>query len=114
MAATPQDYITFESMLTLGGASIATFVVCNAMQAAFNFNPKWLALIVALFISFTTSIYSNHSSGPDLLLAAINGCLIFLTAVGGSATVGSLHNGSSAHREIAPVTTKRGFADSWF
>jgi len=44
----PKEFLTLQSMLTLsGGAAGATFVVCNGLQTAFNFNPRWLALAVA-------------------------------------------------------------------
>lgn len=40
----PKELFTPESMLTLTGAAGITFVVCNALQSALNFNPRWLAL----------------------------------------------------------------------
>ena len=48
----PKEFFTVQSMVTLTGATGATFIVCNGLQKAFNFNPKWLALAVAISISF--------------------------------------------------------------
>jgi hypothetical protein len=47
----PSEFFTLQSMLTLSGATTATYVISNGLQHAFNYNPKWLALAIALAIS---------------------------------------------------------------
>ena len=41
------DFFTLESLATFAGAVGATTVIANGCQRAFNFNPAWLALIIA-------------------------------------------------------------------
>jgi hypothetical protein len=43
----PKDFFTIQSVVTLSGVTGTTFVVCNGLQRAFDFNPKWLGLAVA-------------------------------------------------------------------
>ncbi|HZU29048.1 MAG TPA: hypothetical protein VFA04_26225 [Bryobacteraceae bacterium] len=46
-ASLPNQFFTDQSFFTVAGASAIVFVVCNSIQAAFNFNPRWLALAVS-------------------------------------------------------------------
>ncbi len=50
----PKEFFTAASMLTLAGATGATVIVTNGLQRAFNFNPIWLALLIAQAIAFFT------------------------------------------------------------
>ncbi len=43
----PNEFFTAESMFTMSGATGVTFVVSNGLQRAFNFNPRWLAFVIA-------------------------------------------------------------------
>ena len=63
--ALPNQFFTDQSFLTVAGASAAVFVVCNSLQAAFNFNPRWLALVVAEFIAFYGTYVSNNIHVPS-------------------------------------------------
>ena len=54
-AVTYDEFFTIQSMLTLTGATGATFVVANGLQKAFNFNPRWsIAQAISLFGVLTT------------------------------------------------------------
>ncbi len=46
----PKEFFTLQSMLTLSGATGATFVIANGLQRAFDFNPRWLVLLIAEII----------------------------------------------------------------
>lgn len=78
--------ITLASIGTISGASFATFVISSAIQKAFNYNPKWLALIIALIIALMISyiaMFSGSSEiGGGIMIGTINGCLVYLTAIG--------------------------------
>lgn len=83
----PHDFFTRESIVTFSGAVGITFVVSNAIQKAFDFNPKWFALFIAVIICMIGS-YLMNGGVLDYFLAFINGCLVFLAAAGGSQAVG--------------------------
>jgi len=83
MQELPQDFITWADMLSLGGASSATFVVGGAIQHVLNRNVRWISLAVALVLG--AFLFLTQASEPRLLdwiLGLVNGCLIYLTAVG--------------------------------
>lgn len=118
----PKEFFTIQSMVTLTGASGATFIICNGLQKAFDFNPKWLALVVALGLSFF-GVYETTAGRPsDYFIGLINGFLIFCTAAGATEFSGSKGNppGQALPRGEAnlagrPVKApKRKFGSSWF
>ena len=49
----PHSFFTNQSFVSLAGASAIVFVVCNTLQSALNFNPRWLALVVAEAVART-------------------------------------------------------------
>ena len=98
----PGDFFTRNSTATLAGAAGITSVICNSLQAIFNFNPKWLALLVSEVISF----YGNMGSGQhDYIIAILNGLLIFSTALGGTAAAAA---GAEKVGLGSAVNTRRG------
>jgi hypothetical protein len=104
-------------MFTLSGATAATFVVANAVQSAFDYNPKWLALAIAEALALGGAYFSG-SRGIDYLLAIVNGALIYCTAVGIthiSASVAKPQGpiGVSAGRATG-AHARRGFWAPWF
>jgi hypothetical protein len=121
----PKEFFTPESMLTLAGAAGSTFVVCNGLQKAFSFNPRWLALVIAevLVLAGTASTGATHPT--DYLVAFVNGFLVFLTAAGGTGAAGGASGAppaaggpvarmpSAAAPKTAPVPPRR-FLSPWF
>jgi hypothetical protein len=116
----PQEFFTLQSMLTLTGAAGATFVVCNGLQSAFNFNPRWLALVVAQCLS-VYGTYASHSATSvpsDYFVAVVNGFLIYATATGGTNILGgsaapAVARGA-ADAAAPQAGSRRGFLSSWF
>jgi hypothetical protein len=113
----PHSFFTNQSFFTLAGASAIVFVVCNALQSALNFNPKWLALVLAELVALYGTHASQNALVPsDYFLAALNGCLIYCTAVGGTTIAGS------SRRKARPKglaidsedPQRRDFTTSWF
>lgn len=104
-------------MLTLAGAAGATFVVCNGLQKAFNFNPRWLALAVAQVIVLSGTSATGATRLIDYLVGVINGFLVYLTAAGGTdmaaGTTGTqpVARGAATPSTVAP---KRRFLTPWF
>ena len=120
----PKDFFTQESILTFTGATGATFVICNGVQRAFGYNPKWLGLVIAICISILGVYNLDTSSTVDYVLAFINGFLIYCTAAGATEQLGQSANSGSAQpsSQASPPTTqstprpaeKRAFLSSWF
>ncbi|MBI1788646.1 MAG: hypothetical protein HYR60_13985 [Acidobacteria bacterium] len=102
----PHDFFTPQSALTLSGATTMTYVVASGCQAAFNFNPRWLALAIAIAIT-AFGTWNAHGGPVDYVFAIVNGFLVFLSAVGISATVPEKKSRSFGE-------TKRGFFARWY
>ena len=121
----PEEFFTLQSMLTLTGATGATFVVSNGLQKAFNFNPKWLALAIALVISLF-GVYASHGEGAphlvsDYFVGVINGFLIYCTAAGATHIAGDGGGGAPAQARGAADAPypqardrQRKFLSPWF
>ena len=129
---TQNDFFTAQSLLTFGGATLATFLVPNALQRAMNFNPRWLAFSVAEAICLIIVInqwWQGVATSPvDFVVAFVNGCLVFCSAVGATsigagATEGELvpktakeyespERHKHGHEKIAKP--ERGFFSPWF
>jgi len=118
-AELPKEFFTLQSMLTLTGATGATFVVSNGIQQAFGVNPKWLALLIAQGISqFGT--YASGGKGSDYFIATINGFLIFCTAAGATGIAAgqkglppTIVRGVTNTANAQPVARRR-FLTTWF
>jgi hypothetical protein len=113
----PKEFFTLQSMLTLAGAAGATFVVCNGLQKAFNFNPRWLALAVAQLIVLAGTSATGATRLIDYLVGVINGFLVYLTAAGGTDAAAGAAGAAPVARGAAAVPAaapKRRFLTRWF
>jgi hypothetical protein len=118
----PDSFFTAQTMFTFTGATGATFVIANGIQAAFNFNPRYLALVVALLITLVgTQVSSQSHDLSDYFVAVINGFLVYCTATGVTAIasrpapVGVVEKGLTPRPGTgAQITTRRGFLSAWY
>jgi hypothetical protein len=120
----PQEFFTVQSMLTLTGATGATFIVANAFQMALNFNPKWFALLIAIIIALFGVYQSHNVDEPhlfsDYFVGTINGFLIYCTTAGGTQILGQRNSPEATHRGVGPDPIKKGsvskrkFLTPWF
>ncbi len=127
----PNDFFTMESLTTFGGAVAATVIVPNAFQRGFNWNPRWLALVLAWAICFGVVIAGQVPGTPTpptaYIVAFINGCLVFCSAVGATAVGSSVTQPAPLPEKAGPDTAtaatggagsawprKRGFFSPWF
>lgn len=119
----PADFFTIGTMVTLSGATGATFVVCNGLQRAFNFNPRWLALLVAQIIVLVGVATVSKGELLDYFVGVINGFLVFCSAAGATGALGAesagtevVSRGNDIRRSGMPQTnsTRRHFLSSWF
>jgi hypothetical protein len=80
-----QQLYTVKTLVTLSGASAAVVVVSGIAGHVFDFNPKWLGLVVAVIIAFVGLTRLPRTQKRDaalLVVTLLNGCLIYSDAVG--------------------------------
>jgi hypothetical protein len=82
-----QDYISAQSIATLGGASVAVLAVANTLHYLLKVPGRWSASIMSLALAFGTQISFSQSGWFDYLIAFINSCVLFCTSLGLSDTV---------------------------
>jgi len=110
MPEVPKEFFTLQSMITLGGATAVTLLVANGIQRAFDFNPKWLALLIAEAISLFGVIATN-GHGADFAVGFVNGFLIFNTAAGLTGLGGT---GGGTRAAVMGPGDSRTFWSPWF
>ncbi|WJI79398.1 MULTISPECIES: hypothetical protein [unclassified Mesorhizobium] len=117
----PKDFFTIQSMLTLSGATGATFVVSNALQSALNFSPKWLALAIAEVVVLAGVYLTGNPSPVEYFIGLINGCLVYTSAAGatsvlggGAGPQGAIARGGTRGAAPDQVAPQRSFLSSWF
>jgi len=83
-AGIPGDFFTTASLGTLAGATGAVYSICGTIQRVFNFNPRWLALLVSILISYLGAYLTQSMGDPvtKYFVALVNGFLLFATATG--------------------------------
>lgn len=99
----PKELFTPQSAATLTGAVAITYVVSNTVQAVFNFNPRWLALLIAMAVSMF-GVWYTKGDALSYLFGVLNGCLIYLSAVGLSTVT----------RTPPPPSQRRHFLAGWW
>ena len=83
LAAASSDFFTGDSLLTFGGASTATVVVGNTLRKLFKRDLVVIPFLVALVLAIAAAGAGDRlSSITDWIIALVNGCLLFCTALG--------------------------------
>jgi hypothetical protein len=77
------DFLTAASVETFFGATVAVYAVSNVLRMAFRLDRPYLPLLVALVVAFGLAINSGLLKNVgDVVVAILNGCLLFLSAAG--------------------------------
>jgi hypothetical protein len=117
-------YFTPESLYSFGSASVIVFVVCNALQHAFHFNPRWLAFVLAQALALGGTIAAHGVTFTSAILGFVNGCLVYCACIGATQVTHSVAanapavprgNETRPSAATAPAADeKRTFSSPWF
>ena len=125
----PKEFFTAQSVLTLAGSSAAVTLICNGLQRATGYNPKWLGLVLALIFSLVGACQSaDKVDASVILIGIVNGFLIYSTSTGANEVGGAISRGGKSNTppanagnatprtENAALTKrpKREFFASWY
>ncbi|WP_316734422.1 hypothetical protein [Pedobacter aquatilis] len=115
-AFNPGDFATIGSMTTLAGSSTIIYIICGTLQRVFNWNPKWLALLLSLIFSFVIALGTNTfgSTAIKYLIAFVNGFMIYAAATGTNTVVAGSGGGAGKESAKPVIKPKRNFLTSWF
>ena len=113
-----QSLYTLDTLASTGGAAGVVLVVSNTVQRAFNYNPKWFALVLAELVALLGTYGATGTAHvpTDAAVAVLNGCLIYCTAVGGSSLAGSTRARRPRGGSVGPDlgSTDRSFFSAWY
>jgi hypothetical protein len=71
--------------VNIGSVTIATsaiIVVTNTLYTLFRLQQKWTAFAMALIIAYLNVLFSGTPQWYDWVLAFVNACLLFCSALG--------------------------------
>lgn len=71
--------------VNIGSVTIATsaiIVVTNTLYTLFRIQQKWTAFAMALIIAYLNVMFSDTPQWYDWVLAFVNACLLFCSALG--------------------------------
>ena len=97
--------------VNIGSVTIATsaiIVVTNTLYTLFRLQQKWTAFAMALIIAYLNVMFSDTPQWYDWVLAFVNACLLFCSALGLNEIV--IKSGKAQTKE--PVQEGR-FFKSW-
>lgn len=115
----PGQLFTPASIVTLTGATGAVYVICGALQRAFDFNPRWLALAISVVIALAGAHTTQPHQLVSYLVGLVNGCLIFCTATGVNDVftqdppAAPRHKGLDLPKDVSARPSKRKFTTRW-
>jgi hypothetical protein len=98
--ALPLQLLDLATLSTIGGQVVATTAVTNGLARAFNWQPRWLGLVVALLSCGTTTYLSSPGAGNDWFLAVLNAFVVYFAAAGTSAAGAAVTTPPPNHMEM--------------
>lgn len=124
-------YFTAQTVLSFGSSTLVVFVICNALQHAFSFNPRWLAFVLSQVIAMAATYASSHFGLTSTIVGFVNGCLVYCTSIGatqithaavagggtprGDRPPGDAGNAAPSSSSVPPSSgNKRTFSTPWF
>jgi hypothetical protein len=80
----PSKFFTMETFGTLGGCAIAAWLVASVISGVFGINAKYLGFFVSIGVAYIALFRTKEIKPAQYGIAFINGCLIYMTVVGGT------------------------------
>jgi len=125
LSGLPGEFFTTQTLGTLAGATTIVYLICGAVQASFNYNPKFLALLVSILVSLVGAYLAKFDPNVQAqveaehvkyIVALFNGFLIYGTVSGTNAAIGStpVTQGPAAAANRPTLTSPRTFNSLWF
>jgi hypothetical protein len=114
----PKDFFTITTFGTLAGSTGAVYVLCGTAQSlSIKVDPKWLAFITSILISYIAAFISNTEGNAiaKYAIAFLNGCLIYLTAAGSNTLLAPRKDQPAvAGAPEFEIQGRKRFNSSWF
>lgn len=88
-SALEPSLLTPTTLATMGGLATAVLVIVDSVHSATGWTSAWFALVLAIALTLVAEFTigqpgSNRPRVARVVLAFINGCLVFTMALGGN------------------------------
>jgi len=103
----PTEFYTIESFATLTGATSIVLISTNALNYAFNLNPRFIALFLSILISYIGLLSKGLTNNFELFIGLFNGFLIYCTAIGASQITGRRKSEAKATFSLFSLSYKK-------
>jgi hypothetical protein len=105
------DFFTKESLGSFTGAALATVVTGTIARVLTKRDLVLVPFLLAVLFAYVAAeITGNPRDVGDFLLIALNGCLLFWTALGANQTLASVAQTQPANK----AERQRGYRPGWF
>jgi hypothetical protein len=113
--ATSEEFLTIKALGTFTGASTGTIVVSNTLRYVLRKDVVWLPVVIAIcFAALQSSIVGAEWASPDTyLLIALNGMLLFCTALGANQTLAAVVHPEDSSRVKAQGGERLSWLTAW-
>ena len=78
----PSDFVSSQSILTLGAAAIAVAAIANSLRRVFDVPALKTAFFASLAIAILRVAISDPQHWVEWPLSFVNGCILFCTSTG--------------------------------
>lgn len=116
MELSTQEFVTTTSISTFAGATAAIYFVTNAFRILLKKNIPLLSFIVSLGMSYLL-IYISRPNTLDIvtiILGFINGCMLFLSALGVQSSTSHFGETTTGTRTTTHSSSGVKWFSSWF
>lgn len=113
----PKELFTKESLFTLIGLVGMVYAASNSLQRALNFNPKWLALVLAQILSILAVYLAFRDQAFDIInyvIGIFNGFLVYMTASGATSISDTNPTMNTELPNIGQPSNNRKFTSRWW
>jgi uncharacterized membrane protein len=108
----PPQFFTIQTLFTAAGTTTAVITVTSVLHSLFEKLPaRWFAFVFSLFLTFTgIAVRHEPYNAANILLAIINGLVVYAAAVG----VNNITTARPAGGAAAPAAPAGGRSYRWW
>ena len=97
------EFFSWTSLATLGGATIAVVVVTNTARKLLKWDTLWIPFVVSVLVLFGTALSTGALTSIQAgLITFLNSCLLFCTALGINDTVVTQSSSLGDNQNVEP------------
>jgi hypothetical protein len=115
MPQSTTTFLTIETIVTYGGASIAVMAVTNTLRSVFGLTKAWIPLVVSLVVAYAGIYLVNDTINvQNGIISFFNACLLYASAAGLDHGLVAAGGGAETHAIALNQNGKPNWLSYWF